>query len=92
MVAKLKKVADLATFLPLYLEGSAFEVYDQMAERDKEAATEIEKTLLQAFALSTFKAYEEFRGDPRYRERQLTSTWRTCGGWHVWRTWKGTNY
>ena len=61
LVAKLKKVADLATFLPLYLEGSAFEVYDQMAERDKEAATEIEKTLLQAFALSTFEAYEEFR-------------------------------
>lgn len=61
LVAKLKKAGDLASFIPLYLEGPAFEVYDQMEETEKEDAKKIEETLLNAFALSSFNAYETFR-------------------------------
>ena len=61
LVVKLKKAGDLANFIPLYLEGSAFEVYDQMDEDDKGDAAKIEETLLNAFAQSSFGAYETFR-------------------------------
>ncbi len=61
LVVQLKKVGDLATFIPLYLEGPAFEVYDQMAENDKEDADKIEETLLNAFGQNSFDAYDSFR-------------------------------
>ena len=61
LVAKLKKVTELASFLPLYLDGDAFEVFDQMNEEDKADAKKIETALLKAFAQSSFNAYKAFR-------------------------------
>ena len=61
LVAKLRKIDALSAFIPLYLEGSAFKVFDQMAEADKEDAEKIEATLLDAFAQSNFDAYDAFR-------------------------------
>ena len=61
LVVKLKKIGDLASVIPLFLEGPAFEVYDQMAEGDKEDASRIENVLLAAFAQSGFDAFDNFR-------------------------------
>jgi hypothetical protein len=61
LVAKLKKINELHEFLPLYLEGPAFSVYDQMPDDDKADAEKIERTLLDAFAQDTFAAYDSFR-------------------------------
>ena len=61
LVARLKKIVDLATFLPLYLEGPAFEVFDQKIEVDKMDSNKIKCILLSAFAQNIFTAYELFR-------------------------------
>jgi hypothetical protein len=61
MVATLKNITELHKFLPLYLDGSAFAVFDQLSETDKESADIIEKTLLSAFAQDQFGAYDSFR-------------------------------
>ena len=61
LVAKLKKIDSLANFIPLFLEGSAFSVYDQMSEDDKLEGSKIEKTLLDAFAMNIYSAYDMFR-------------------------------
>ena len=61
LVARLKRVETLSAFIPLYLEGNAFEVFDQLEEDDKEDASKIEEALLNAFAQSNFDAYDAFR-------------------------------
>ena len=40
--------------IPLYLEGPAFAVYEQLDEEIKENADEIERVLLEAFSLNMF--------------------------------------
>lgn len=61
LVARIKGVKDLAAFIPLYLEGPAFEVYDQLTDKQKEDGDAIEKALLQAFGQNKFSAYDVFR-------------------------------
>ena len=61
LVAKAKKIKDLADFVPLYLEGEAFCVYDEMADADKENAEKIETTLRAAFEMDRYTAYEAFQ-------------------------------
>lgn len=61
LVAKLKKITDIASFIPLYLEGSAFAVYDQLDDISKEDGEAIEKLLLSAFGQNKFAAYDSFR-------------------------------
>ena len=61
MVATLKKVDDLSNFIPLYLEGPAFSVYDQISEEDRENPEEIERVLLGAFAQNAFSANDSLR-------------------------------
>ena len=61
LVALLKKVEDVASLIPLYLDGAAFAVYDQMEEGKKKVAVEVEKVLLSAFAKNKFFAYDDFR-------------------------------
>jgi hypothetical protein len=61
LVAKLKSVVDIATLLPLYLEGPAFAVFDQLSDEDKGKTEVIESTLLSAFALNQFAAYDVLR-------------------------------
>ena len=40
---------DLATVMPMFLDGDAFEVYDQLTDDDKNNAGKIEKALIQGF-------------------------------------------
>ena len=62
LVTKLKKKdEDLANIIPLYLEGPAFDVYEQMDEGKKSDAEEVQKILLGAFAQNDLAAYDCFR-------------------------------
>ena len=61
LVVKMQKVGDLHTVIPLFLDGDAFAVYDQMDEASKGDAGEIERVLLNAFAMSNFQAYDALR-------------------------------
>ena len=58
MVAKLRGIRELSDFLPLFLEGPAFDVYSEMEESSKEDAEEIKKVLTDAFGTNAFQAYE----------------------------------
>ena len=60
LVAKLKDVKDLASVIPLFLERSAFSVYNELNETQKKSSEEIKKALTDAFALNAFTAYERF--------------------------------
>ena len=57
LVAKLANVTDLASFLPLYLEGDALAVYLEMSESDQKSAKKIEDRLKTAFTDGSFIAY-----------------------------------
>lgn len=61
LVAKLQKIDDLAMVLPLFLDGAAFAVYEQLDEDEKADASCIEAALVLAFGIDKFQAYEEFR-------------------------------
>lgn len=61
LVAKLTKVSDLATFIPLYLEGSALSVYLELSDADKEKSNVITRKLLDAFSDSRFVAYNKLK-------------------------------
>ena len=61
LTAKMVGIADLATVLPLLLEGSAFAVYQHMDPVKQQNAGEIEKALLDAFSIGQFEAYEKLR-------------------------------
>lgn len=60
LVAKLQNIDDLATVLPLFLDGAAMSVYEQMKEADKAEVEKIEGALKVAFCPDKFEAYEEF--------------------------------
>lgn len=57
LVAKLAKISDLASFLPLYLEGDALAVYLEMCDADQTSFTKIEQKLKEVFTDSPFVAY-----------------------------------
>jgi len=61
LVARMKKLKDLATIIPLYLEGQAYMVYDHMNPIDQEDVEKIENVLINAFSIDVFEAYDEFR-------------------------------
>jgi hypothetical protein len=60
LVAELKGAKDLSQLLPLFLEGPAFAVYNEMSDVGKKSATEIVKVLTETFSLNPFVAYEQF--------------------------------
>ena len=61
LVARIKNIKDVASLIPLYLEGPAFSVYDQMKESDQTDVDKIKSTLRNAFGLNKFAAYDAFR-------------------------------
>ena len=61
LVARLKNIDDVASLIPLYLEGAAFAVYDQLPDDRKKDANQVEKELVAAFAQNPFSAYDTFR-------------------------------
>ena len=52
---------DLSTVMPMFLDGDAFDVYDQLTDEDKKDAGKIEKALITAFGADRFTAYDELR-------------------------------
>jgi hypothetical protein len=67
LVGELQKMGDLSLVIPLFLEGNAFALYEQLSDNEKTSAVDIEKALLDAFAIDLFEAYELFR-DRRWNE------------------------
>ncbi|GFO06854.1 Gag-pro-pol polyprotein [Plakobranchus ocellatus] len=61
LVAKLTKVKDVASFLPLYLEGNALAVYLELSDHDKSEVDAIKKALVRAFSDSTFEAFSKLK-------------------------------
>ena len=59
MVAKLQKIEDVVNLLPLYLEGEALAIYQQMREADKDVLAQVEQRLKLAFAEGPFEALEK---------------------------------
>ena len=59
LVAKLAGVVDIATLLPLYLEGSALSVYLEMSEKEREDAKSIIARLKEVYSDSAFVAYSK---------------------------------
>lgn len=61
LVAKLKKIEDLAVFVPLFLNGAAFDVYQQLTADEKADFEAVKTCLVSTFGLSSFKAYSQFK-------------------------------
>ena len=61
LVTKMQKLGELQNVIPLFLEGSAFTVYNQMNEDGKRDAVAIENALIQAFAMNAYDSYDQFR-------------------------------
>ena len=61
MVARLQDVKDLATFVPLFLDGPAYDVYSQISAEKKNTYSEIKTTLTLAFGVTEYEAYDLFR-------------------------------
>lgn len=62
LVAKLMEIKDIASFIPLYLEGDAMALYLEMSEVDQLNADKIEGRLKEAFAQGSFEAYGKLKG------------------------------
>jgi hypothetical protein len=60
LVARLQKVENLEQFIPLFLSGGAFAVYQSLSEETQMDYEAMKKELTSAFSLNQFKAYEEF--------------------------------
>ena len=52
LVAGLQKVDDLAAVIPMFLEGSAYDVYSQLSVEDKRSSTQLKKRLKAAFGVT----------------------------------------
>ena len=57
LVAALKKIEDVAKFLPLYLEGHALAIYLEMDETDRQDPVKIKNRLKEAFCDGPFVAH-----------------------------------
>ena len=60
LVAKLQNVKELEKFLPLFLSGGAFSVYESLEDRVKMDYKQLKAALMKSFSFNQFKAYEEF--------------------------------
>jgi len=61
LVAKLQKVEDLTSFLPLFLAGPAFAVYKQFSENVKLYFPKLKAELMTSFCESSYSAYNQLR-------------------------------
>lgn len=58
LVAKLQKITEQKTFLPLFLAGPAFAVYQQLSDAVKDDYKKLKEELTLAFGVNSFRAYE----------------------------------
>lgn len=61
LVAKLQGVTDLTQFLPLFLAGPAFAVYQQLSDEVKADYNELKGELRTAFSIDVFSSYEQLK-------------------------------
>ena len=61
LVAKLQKVQDLASFIPIFLHGDALALYLEMSNEDLVWAEQIEMRLVMSFIKGPFEAYEKLK-------------------------------
>ena len=62
LLAKLHKMQDLASFIPLFLHGDALALYHEMSNEDQVRAEQIEmRRLVMAFNEGPFEAYEKLK-------------------------------
>ncbi|XP_067949869.1 uncharacterized protein [Watersipora subatra] len=61
LVAELQKIEDLKTIVPLFLNGSAFALYEQLSEDVKGDYVKLKKELLTAFSINIYSAYSQLR-------------------------------
>lgn len=61
LVAKLRDITDLPSFVPLFLAGSAFAVYQQLSDEVKKDYSKLKSELMTAFGENQFSAYEHLR-------------------------------
>ena len=57
LVAKLQKITDVASLIPLYLEKDALSLYLEMSESAQASADQIEARLKEAFTDGAFTAF-----------------------------------
>ena len=62
LVAKLTKTSDVASLIPLYLEGGALAVYLELSTGDQEDLTKLKKALMKGFSDSSFTAFSKIKG------------------------------
>ena len=60
LVARSQAIKDPENFLPLFLTGRAFTVYESLSQRSKDDYEEIKHALTRAFSIDCFRAYENF--------------------------------
>ena len=61
LVARLHGIDSVVALIPLYLEGTAFTVYDQLEDHMKDDEAAIKKALRDAFGQNKFSAYDSLR-------------------------------
>lgn len=61
LVAKLQKVTELKSFVPLFLGGPAFAIYKQLSEEVKDNYDQLKQELMTAFGVNNFCAYEQLQ-------------------------------
>ena len=62
LVAELMNIENVASFIPLYLEGDALALYLEMGQEAKKDVTKIENRLKEAFAQGRYEAYTQLMG------------------------------
>lgn len=61
LVARLHKIDNIAALIPLYLEGTAFTVFDRLDERLKRDEVVMKKVLWNILGQNNFVAYDTLR-------------------------------
>lgn len=61
LIAKLQKIDDVASFMPLFLRGEAFAVYQQLSAATKASFKELKGAMVAAFGMGSLAAYQRLR-------------------------------
>ena len=61
LVAELQGVTELIKFVPLFLSGPAFAVYQQLGDEDKRDYEKLKVELSKAFSIDPFSSYDQLK-------------------------------